>query len=82
LHILLFVLSSVAVAQDIHLTQYYTNQLNLNPALGGMYEGEYRIVANYRNQWREINTPLTTTMIAGDKKFHFFSLMRLMLDYL
>jgi len=65
--------SLVAQAQDIHLTQYYTNQLNLNPALGGMYDGEYRIVANYRNQWREINTPLTTTMIAGDKKFHFFS---------
>lgn len=70
---MLSVLGTGVMAQDIHLTQYYTNQLNLNPALGGMYDGEYRVVANYRNQWREINTPLTTTMIAADKKFHFFS---------
>lgn len=72
-HLLLFVVSSVAMAQDIHLSQWYTNQLNLNPAMGGMYEGEYRVVANYRHQWRELGTPLTTTMVAGDKNFHFFS---------
>lgn len=62
-----------ASAQDIHLTQWYTNQLNLNPAMGGAYDGDFRVVANYRNQWREINTPLTTTMVGGDKNFNFYS---------
>lgn len=60
-------------AQDVHLSQFYTAQLNLNPALGGMYEGEYRIACNYRNQWREINKPIATAMAAFDKKFFFYS---------
>lgn len=59
-------------AQDIHLTQFYTNQQNLNPAMVGMHDGDYRIVGNYRHQWPEINKPITTGMIAFDKKFFFF----------
>lgn len=60
-------------AQDVHLSQFYTAQLNLNPALGGFYEGNYRVALNYRNQWREINDPVTTTMVAFDKKFFFYT---------
>lgn len=67
------VIWGAASAQDIHLTQWYTNQLNLNPATGGMYDGDFRLVGNYRNQWREINTPITTTMVAADKNFNFHS---------
>jgi len=63
----------VMFAQDIHLSQFYTAQLNLNPALAGYYTGEYRIASNYRNQWREIDAPIVTSMIAFDKKFYFYS---------
>lgn len=63
---------SLVQAQDIHLTQFYTNQQNLNPSMVGMYEGAYRAVGNYRHQWPEINKPITTGMIAFDKKFFFF----------
>lgn len=60
-------------AQDVHLSQFYTAQQNLNPALAGFYNGEYRIAGNYRSQWREIGDPITTAVIAFDKKFHFYS---------
>lgn len=59
-------------AQDIHLTQFYTNQQNLNPGMVGMYDGAYRAVGNYRHQWPEINKPITTGYVAFDKKFFFF----------
>ena len=65
-------LVSTGSAQDIHLTQFYTNQENLNPAMVGMYEGAYRAVGNYRHQWPEINRAITTGMVGFDKKFFFF----------
>ena len=60
-------------AQDVHLSQFYTAQQNLNPALGGYYKGEFRIAGNYRSQWAQINKPITTAMIAADRKFYFYS---------
>lgn len=70
----LFLISQMSFGQDIHLSQFYTNQQNLNPATTGMYEGRYRVVANHRNQWRQIGgNPITTSMIGFDQKFHFFS---------
>ena len=66
------VVSLPSLAQDIHLTQFYTNQQNLNPGMVGMHDGSYRAVGNYRHQWPEINKPITTGMIAFDKKFFFF----------
>ncbi|MCF8278190.1 MAG: PorP/SprF family type IX secretion system membrane protein [Flavobacteriales bacterium] len=63
---------SVLQAQDIHLTQFYTNQQNLNPGMVGMYDGAYRAVGNYRHQWPEINKAITTGLVGFDKKFFFF----------
>ena len=39
-------------AQDIHLSQFYTQDHLLNPARVGDHTGDYRISVNYRNQWR------------------------------
>lgn len=72
-HIYLFVFCVFSLncikAQDIHLSQFYTAQLNLNPALGGDYHGAYRLANNYSNQWGQISDPITTTTIAFDRKF-------------
>lgn len=65
--------SSSVSAQDIHLTQFYTNQQNLNPATAGMYDGAYRAVGNYRHQWPEIDKAITTGFIGFDKKFFFYN---------
>jgi type IX secretion system PorP/SprF family membrane protein len=62
------------VAQDIHLSQFYTSEHLLNPAKVGDFEGDYRIIGNYRNQWRQINTdPLNTYVLSFDKAFRYYS---------
>lgn len=56
--IYLFILSIAiaigAMAQDPHLSMFYSAPLQLNPALTGVFNGNYRVSALYRSQWGEI----------------------------
>lgn len=70
LSIILLIFSFPLIAQDVHLSQFYTNHQNLNPALCGSFEGELKLSANYRNQWRQISFPITTSIIAVEKNFN------------
>ncbi len=65
---LAFILTSSqqGMAQDIHFSQYLSAPFNLNPALTGDFKGDYRLIGNYRNQWRSITVPYKTYGIAGD----------------
>ena len=54
LSLLLALVVSSAMAQDIHFSQFYMSPLNLNPALTGVMNCNQRIVANYRNQWASV----------------------------
>ena len=47
-------------AQDIHFSQFGSSPLNLNPAQTGFFNGDYRFVANHRNQWKSVTTPYKT----------------------
>ena len=38
-------------AQDWHLSMYDAAPMFLNPAMTGVVEGEWRVHAQYRNQW-------------------------------
>ena len=69
--ILLFCLGNLCLfAQDIHLSQFYNQDHLLNPAKIGDYDGDYRITANYRNQWRQLNKqPISTYLISFDHVF-------------
>ena len=61
-------------AQDIHLSQFWANPLYLNPAQAGMFDGDYRVAAAYRNQWRAVPVPYSTLSFCGDTRFnHVFS---------
>ena len=54
---ILFILliSSVGLkAQDIHFTQWMFSPLNLNPGETGRFDGDYRIIGNFRSQWAAI----------------------------
>jgi len=54
-------------AQDYHLTHYDAAKIYLNPAMTGMFDGYYRIHANYRNQWNAVaSKPFQTAAIAFD----------------
>jgi type IX secretion system PorP/SprF family membrane protein len=70
----LFILPQTSEAQDLHLSQFYTADQFLNPAMMGAHGGDWRLAANYRNQWRQINgAPLSTGMVSFDKVFHYYS---------
>ncbi|WMJ74693.1 PorP/SprF family type IX secretion system membrane protein [Cytophagaceae bacterium ABcell3] len=61
-------------AQDLHLSQYYTNNQFLNPAWTGNYDGDLRFTANNRTQWWQIaSAPIQTNMFAIEKKIPDFS---------
>ncbi|MBC7389207.1 MAG: PorP/SprF family type IX secretion system membrane protein [Opitutaceae bacterium] len=58
--------------QDVHLSQFYTSNTSLNPALTGHFDGDWRFQANYRSQWRQVTSPITTSMFSAEKKISRF----------
>lgn len=63
--ILLFYFTKV-IGQDIHYSQYYHSPLNLNPALAGLFDGDIRMIGNYRSQWSSVTVPYVTFSGACD----------------
>lgn len=57
-------------AQDIHFTQNASTPLYVNPALTGLYNGDFRITADYRSQWASLSTGAgyRTTTLSADAK--------------
>jgi hypothetical protein len=45
-------LSEEGKGQDIHFSQYYASPLSLNPANTGNYDGDWRLMNSYRQQWK------------------------------
>lgn len=63
---LTLVLGSKSFSQvDPHYSQYYVYPSWLNPALTGVFDGDYRVAAIYRNQWSGV-APFTTPGVAFD----------------
>ncbi len=57
-------------AQDPRFAQFYAAPDQLNPALTGVYEGQFRFIANYRDQWASVlnNVPFRTLSTHLDGK--------------
>ncbi len=62
----LFFCCSILSAQDIHFTQFYNTPIKLNPANAGAFEGDLRIISNYRNQWSSLGSPYKTFGFTAD----------------
>ncbi len=60
--------SFYCVAQDMHFSQFYEKPALRNPALAGVFEGDYRIAGIYRNQWQSVTTPFQTAGLSGELK--------------
>jgi type IX secretion system PorP/SprF family membrane protein len=61
------VMTSTAMAQDPHFTQYFASPLTLNPALTGLTQCDLRLAANYRNQWANVSpNPYVTGTVSYD----------------
>jgi type IX secretion system PorP/SprF family membrane protein len=65
---LAFVSVLFAGAQDLHFSQWFNSPLTTNPANTGFIpDADYRLGANYRNQWSSIMAePYKTMSIFGD----------------
>lgn len=64
--VLLFV-STASKAQDFHLSLYDAAPMFLNPALTGVVDANFRVHAQYRNQWRSVAfKPYNTALISMD----------------
>lgn len=54
-------------AQDAHLSLYDAAPLSLNPAMSGVFEGNWRLHGQYRTQWKAVNfKPYQTGLISFD----------------
>lgn len=58
-------------SQDPHFSQFYNAPLHLNPAMTGVFPGQFRVAANYRNQWSSIlgNEAFKTMHFSGEMRF-------------
>jgi type IX secretion system PorP/SprF family membrane protein len=55
-------------AQDIHFSQFYENAILRNPALTGIFSGDYKAGVNYRSQWSSISAPFQTVMASAETR--------------
>ncbi len=54
-------------AQDLHFSQFFNSPLTTNPAnTGFLPENDYRLGANYRQQWASLPAQFKTMSIFGD----------------
>lgn len=58
-----------AAAQDVGFSQFYDQPLLRNPALAGIFTGDVRVTASYRNQWQSVTIPYRTFGVSAEVKF-------------
>lgn len=64
--VMLIFYGSIVRSQDIHFSHIHASPTVLNPALTGLFEGDIRIISNYRQQWQQIPVNYRTVAISGD----------------
>lgn len=64
----LFLYGKNCDAQDIHFSQFFEAPLLRNPALAGIFSGDFRMQAVYRNQWNSVTVPFQTTSLNAEYK--------------
>lgn len=57
-----------SIGQDIHFSQFFETPLLRNPALAGIFTGDYRIQMAYRDQWRSVTDGYRTGSLNGEYK--------------
>ncbi|MEO7962132.1 MAG: PorP/SprF family type IX secretion system membrane protein, partial [Ginsengibacter sp.] len=65
---MLFALGKSSKCQDIHFSQFSEAPLLRNPALAGIFSGDFRVQAVYRNQWNSVTVPYQTTSLNAEYK--------------
>ena len=66
--ILVLLSLNTAQAQDPSVSQFWASPLNINPALTGNINGDWRVIMNFRSQWIGPTAPYITGTISHDRK--------------
>jgi type IX secretion system PorP/SprF family membrane protein len=56
-------------SQDPSFSQFFSSPLNVNPALTGNINGDWRLMSNFRDEWIGPASPYMTATISYDQKF-------------
>ncbi len=64
----ILLLNTVVVAQDIHFSQFFEAPLLRNPSLSGIFSGDVRVQAVYRDQWNSVTNAYRTVSLNGEYK--------------
>ena len=70
--VVLFVLLGWALCcnaqADLHFSQFYKISILRNPALTGVFDGDYKFGVYFRQQWNSIASPYTTMMATAESR--------------
>ncbi len=70
LPVLLLMLCTLGInGQDLHYSMFFNSPLNLNPGLTGVFNGDQRFHANYRQQWYQWPVSYQSFAAGADFKF-------------
>src|SRR4029079_12194175 len=61
-------LSATSFSQDIHFSQFFEAPLWRNPSLAGIFTGDVRVQAVYRDQWNSITNAYKTGSLNAEYK--------------
>jgi type IX secretion system PorP/SprF family membrane protein len=64
----ILLLSWSSRAQDIHFSQFYEAPLLRNPSLAGIFTGDIRVQAVFRDQWNTVTTAYKTGSLNAEYK--------------
>ena len=64
--ILIFSYPLLSSAQDFHFSQFNNSPFFLNPSSVGVFNGDFRVIVNYKSQWKEVSDPFKTYAISVD----------------
>jgi type IX secretion system PorP/SprF family membrane protein len=65
---ILFLSWQACSAQDLHFSQFFEAPLLRNPSLAGIYTGDIRVQAVYRDQWNSVTNAYKTASLNGEYK--------------
>ena len=74
LTVMLLLVALCTNAQDIHFSHIHASPTAMNPAMTGLFEGDLRLIGNYRSQWNNFTNGYKT--VAGSVDTKLFPLSR------
>ena len=66
--VVLLLLSFAIKAQDVHFSHIHASPTMLNPAMTGLFDGDLRVIGNYRSQWNNFTNGYKTFSASADTK--------------